>query len=154
MVALDDTRWQDLSGSFNNGSHTAALLQQAYVGADLETWYDDLFQELCHQYTVSPAAFAALPHLVKIAESCPDWRLSLLVLAGGCVSNADKPPENIAAEYEADFISAASSARVMLGQMLSEQQSSGSDTIYLFSALAAFHGYPRLARSIEAPEWS
>ncbi len=154
MLALDDTRWQELAGNFNNGCHTAALLQQAYAGVELETWYDDLFQELCHQYTVSPAAYAALPHLVKLAEGNPEWRPSMLVLAGACVSSGDQPPAVLASEYEADFDAVASSARVMLGGLLSREQRSESETIYLLSALAAFHGFPDLARYIEAQEWS
>ena len=35
MLALDDTRWQELAGNYNNGCHTAALLQQAYAGGGI-----------------------------------------------------------------------------------------------------------------------
>jgi len=42
----------------------------------------------------------------------------------------------------------------MLGALLSHEQLSASDTIYLLSALAAFHGFPELAKFIEAQEWS
>ncbi len=99
MVALDDLRWQEWAGNYNAGSHTAALLQQAYAGVALQAWYDDLFQELCHQYTVRPAAYAALPHLVTLAESNSEWRPSLLVLAGAYVSYGDQPPAALASAY-------------------------------------------------------
>lgn len=154
MLALDDSLWKDLAGNYSHGGQTAALLRQAATGADLDIWFEYLVQELCHQYTVSEAAYAALPHMVQLAEAFPAWRLDLLILAGMCVSYGEGPPAAIAADYETDFIAAASSARVMLGDLLSLEQSSEPDAIYLLSALAAFHGFPDLARYIEAQEWS
>ena len=154
MLALDNDLWVDLAGNHRDGSQVAALLRQAVTGADLDIWFEYLVQELIHQYTVSEAAYAALPHLVQLAEAYPAWRADLLILAGVCVSYGNQPPAAIAEEYEADLSAAAGPARVMLGELLSHEQDSDSDVVYLLSALAAFHHCRELARSIEAQEWN
>jgi len=154
MLALDNSRWVDLAGNYNNGSQTANLLRQAYAGVNVDAWFEELAKELCHQYTVSEAAYAALPHLVQLAEAYPAWRADLLILAGVCVSYGNKPPVAIAEEYEADLGAATGPARVMLGELLSHEQDSDSDVVYMLSALAAFHNCTNLACCIEAQEWS
>jgi hypothetical protein len=154
MLALEDSRWKDLPGNYNDGSQTAALLRQAYAGIEFDTWFEDLAQELVHQYTVSEVAYAALPHLVQLAEGNPAWRAALLILAGVCLSYGNQPPAAIAAEYEADLSAAAGPARVMLGELLSHEQDSDSDVVYMLSALAAFHNCTDLAHFIEGQEWS
>ena len=154
MLALDNDLWVDLAGNHRDGRQVAALLRQAATGADLDIWFEYLVQELVHQYTVSEVAYAALPHIIQLAEAFPDWRTDLLILAGVCVSYGDQPPAAIAEEYEADLSAAVGPARVMLGELLSHEQDSDSDVIYLLSALAAFHDCRDLARTIEAQEWS
>src|ERR1700755_2765992 len=48
--------------------------------ADAEAW-DELWQELHHQGDVGEASYAALPHLVRIAQGLPrrDWNFYGLV---------------------------------------------------------------------------
>jgi hypothetical protein len=57
-----------MSGNYGIGSSVAQLLSKAESGDPLGAWFDDLFQELLHQYTVSEVAYAAVPHLVQIAS--------------------------------------------------------------------------------------
>jgi len=92
--------------------------------------------------------------LVQLAEAFPAWRVDLLILAGVCVSYENKQPAAIAEEYDADLRAADGPAREMLGELMSHEQDSDSDVVYLISALAAFHNCTDLARFIESQEWS
>jgi hypothetical protein len=129
----------------------AELLSLAKSDAPPHTWYDELFQELLHQYTVSEAAYAAIPHLVDIASEREDLREPLLVLIGGCYAFSQTPEAApIPAELEGEWHDAARQAIPIMGVVLSRSQPSQSILRYLFSSLAAFNGHYALAVALEA----
>jgi hypothetical protein len=111
----------------------------------MNEWYEDLFQGLCHQYTVSEAAYAAAPHLVKIAASPKAPRKDLLILLGACYANSDSP---IPTDLEEEWRASARKAIPLLAELLAEPQPE-LDLRYLFSCMAAFHGYQWLAKKLE-----
>ncbi len=57
MLSLTDPRWLQFQANYTDGGRVASLLSRAEAGEPLGSWYDELFQELCHQYTVSEAAY-------------------------------------------------------------------------------------------------
>ncbi|MFN2241856.1 MAG: hypothetical protein ACK2U2_06180 [Anaerolineae bacterium] len=151
MLSLTDPAWGELQSTYGDGTHVAELLARAESGVPFDRWYDDLFQELCHQYTVSEAAYAALPHLVALARENGEARKHLLVLAGCCYAFAQLPDtELMPAEWEPDWQAAARDAIPLIAEVLSAQQLAESDLRYLFVSLAAFHGHRSLALSLEA----
>lgn len=126
------------------------MLELALTGRPVREWYDELFQELCHQYTVSEVAYAAVPHLVEIAEKTNAFRKQLLVLIGSCYAfslPSDTP--SIPQEAKEDWVSGAKRTIPLLGQALAEPDLESSDLRYLLFATAAVHGYPSLAHYIE-----
>ena len=145
MIELTDPKWSELKGNYGNGTLVAGLLAQAQAGAPIDEWYEDLFQGLCHQETVSEAAYAAAPHLVKIAASPVAPRKDLLILLGACYSNSDSHiPTELAEEWHAS----ARKAIPLLAEILAEPQPE-LELRYLFASLAAFHGYQWLAKKLE-----
>lgn len=82
MIELSDPKWGELAGNYGSGTRVAELIAQAQASPPLEQWYEDLFRGLCHQYTVSEAAYAAAPHPVKIVSFPDAPRLNLLILLG------------------------------------------------------------------------
>jgi hypothetical protein len=151
MLPLTDPRWGELHSTYGDGIRVAELLIRAGSGVPLDRWYDELFQELCHQYTVSEAAYAALPHLVALARENREARKHLLVLAGCCYASAQLPDtEPGPAAWEEEWRASARDAIPLVAEVLSAQQLSESDLRYLFLSLAAFHGYPSLALAMEA----
>lgn len=151
MLALSDPKWSGLQSTYGSGIRVAELLSRAESGTPFDRWYHDLFQELCHQYTVSEAAYAALPHLVTLARDDEVARKHLLVLAGSCYAFSqlpDVPP--IPAGLEEEWHAAARDAIPLLAEVLSVDQLSESELRYLFLALAAVHGHYSLALAIEA----
>lgn len=153
MLKLTDPRWAQLKGNYTTGARAAELLLLAYEGAPLERWYDDLFQELCHQYTVSEVACPALPHLVALAQERPDARTELLVLSASCYTyitwlDTPQPPE----EFAGDWHAAARDALPLVSGLLEDEIQSENTLRYLLFSLASFQGYHSLAIAIEAQD--
>ena len=150
MLSLENERWGELQSTYGDGGSVASLLSMAASGAPVNEWYDNLFQELCHQYTVSQSAYAALPHLVRLAAQADTTRKELLVLVGACYASAQLPgAPSIPTDLEAEWRTAARAAIPLVGQALAKDQLSESDLRYLMFALSALHGYPALAYVIE-----
>lgn len=150
MLSLDDGRWSGLQTTYGDGRRVARLLSAAAGGAPLEDWYDDLFQELCHQYTVSEAAYAALPHLVRLAAQSETTRKHLLVLIGACYAAAQLPGAcPIPEDLEEAWHSAAKAAIPLVGKALAEPSLAELDLRYLLFSITALHGYHALAYVIE-----
>lgn len=150
MLSLSDPEWRQFQANYTDGGRVAEILGRAERGDPLDDWYDDLFQELCHQYTVSAAAYPAAPHLVRIATSHPELRLELLVLLGSC--HADSEPSKLAVmpdEVVAEWRSSAREAMPLLAGLLAEPRWSESELRYLLTSMAALHGFPELALAIE-----
>jgi len=163
VIELTDLKWNELGGNYGNGAHVAELITKAMSGAPIDEWYEELFQGLCHQETVSQAAYAAAPHLVKIAASPGAPRKDLLILLGACYANSESPipteleedwhapakkATQLSTEIEEDWRASARQAIPLLAELLAEPQPE-LDLRYLFSCLAAFHGYQWLAKKLE-----
>lgn len=163
MIELTDPKWSELKGNYGNGTLVAGLIAQAQSGAPIDEWYGDLFQGLCHQETVSQAAYAAAPHLVNIAAAPGAPRLDLLILLGACYANSVSPiPTDLEekwheparhalplpAELEEDWCASARQAIPLLAGLLIEPHPEV-ELRYLFACMAAFHGYQWLAKKLE-----
>lgn len=151
MLSLVDSRWGELKSTYTDGTRVAELLALAESGLPLDRWYDDLSQELCHQYTISEASYAALPHLVLLARDREEARKHLLVLAGICYACSQLPDApSIPAGFEQEWHAAAQNALPLLAKVVAEEQHSESDLRYLAMSLAAFNGHYSLGLAIEA----
>lgn len=75
MLSLDGPRWSELTHAYGTAVDTPGLLRQlesfpeCKSGTD-EPWYS-LWSSLCHQESVYPASFAAVPHIVRVLASDP-----------------------------------------------------------------------------------
>lgn len=150
MLSLTDPRWLQFQANYTDGGRVAKLLSLAESREPIDDWYDELTQELCHQYTVSDAAYPAGPHLVRLAMTFEELRKPLLVLLGVCHTFSEslktRPiPTNIADEW----YSSAKEAIPLIADLLAHQQPNESDLRYLLCSLAAVSGYPALASAIE-----
>ena len=151
MLSLTDPTWSELQSTYGTGARVADLLSLAASGTPFDRWYHDLFQELCHQYTVSEAAYAALPHLVALARDNKEARKHLLVLAGSCYAFSQLPEASpIPADLEVEWDAAARDAVPLLTEVLSTEGLSESDLRYLLFSLAAVQGHHSLALVIES----
>jgi hypothetical protein len=107
--------------------------------------------ELCHQYTVSDAAYPAGPHLVRLAAACNELRTHLLVLLGMCHAFSEPlAARAVPVVIVEEWHSAGREAMPLIAGLLGEPPASGSELRYLLCAVAAVRGYPSLASAIEA----
>ena len=74
MISLESSRWTELRHAYGTAEDIPDLLRQLETFPaekdDDEPWHS-LWSALCHQGDVYPASFAAIPHIVRIAESDP-----------------------------------------------------------------------------------
>ena len=113
MLDLDDrAAWERLCHAYGSAGDIPALLRAveslpAYVGGDGDPYYD-LWSALCHQGTIYTASYAAVPHLVRIADGAPPGyaALSLVHLAAYIEFERDgvedpEVPPHVAEAYRA-----------------------------------------------------
>jgi hypothetical protein len=67
MLELSDPLWNKLDDA-HRADNIPALLSELAVSWDHETAMSLLYDDLCHQETCYGATYAAIPHLLKIAE--------------------------------------------------------------------------------------
>lgn len=77
MLGLDDPRWKELLGGRKLPFDASHLLSELERGDDV--WHE-LWDGLHHQGDVGDASYAAVPHLVRIAETFEqrDWNVYAL----------------------------------------------------------------------------
>ena len=90
MLALDSPRWSELVAAGGNTSLVPRLIQQLRE-APLSDGWSELWEQLSHQWTGYPVAFAALPHVVALGlrhgiVDDPDFLLGLGRTVGFCTS--------------------------------------------------------------------
>lgn len=91
MLPLDDPRWHELSHAYGAGTDIAAWLTELRAAnplchdlSEMHPWHS-----LCHQWTVYPATFAAIPHVIDVVSQHPaadQSRIALLTFVGWCVA--------------------------------------------------------------------
>ena len=75
MLELNDPRWGQLAGGRRIPLDTTQALRQLASGEAVEWAWSELWDGLHHQGDVDTAAYAAVPHVVRIhrQRDVPDW---------------------------------------------------------------------------------
>lgn len=76
MLSLDSPRWAELDDAFGETGAVPRLLRVLEAEPNVHSEsisvepepFGELGQRICHQLDVYPAAFAAVPHVVRIAD--------------------------------------------------------------------------------------
>ncbi len=106
MLALDSHRWCELNHAYGPATDVPALIRAianepfprySDHPADARnnpTPWDEVYASLCHQYSIYSATYAALPHIVEIAEAGGlEQRVETLLLAGTIRVNGVADPD-------------------------------------------------------------
>ncbi len=150
LLPLDDPSWTTLAGNYGPGTAVARLLSDAWAGAPQDAWYEELFQNLLHQDTLSPVAYAAVPHLVEIAGQRAEGRVEMMVLVGACYAHSgEAEAPALPAALRPAWDAAREDSVPMVLDMLREPGLTETAVRYLLAALAALRGHAGLALALE-----
>jgi hypothetical protein len=159
LVPLDSPRWQTLEASCGGtGEYAARLLTQIYEGVDTDedTVTDalgELLQQMCH-CSVGPVAFAAVPHLVVLAEQATGaQRRKFLAWVGSVIGASVSDPESVqpipddlAQPFELAKCRALELATAELARPISDP----ADSLYLLQIVAALHRHATVSNLIQS----
>ncbi|MFF4168070.1 hypothetical protein [Streptomyces sp. NPDC001741] len=134
------TDWSQLTHAYGTAEDVPALLAKAGPDPEGPAW-TELWSRLCHQGTVYPASYAALPALTeKARELTATDRTTPLLLAASIVASTDRPygtpaPEDSHAAEIAELIT-------LVEEALHHPSLAGRPDRYveLLEALLAFEG--------------
>jgi hypothetical protein len=82
MLALDDTRWNNLTGGYRTPFDPRPLLARLGTEQDTATVWNELWEELHHQGDIGETSYAVIPHLVRIHRMrgvVDDWNTYAIV---------------------------------------------------------------------------
>jgi len=72
LIALDSPRWKEIRHAYGPAGDIPGLLRA--IDSDEsdakkgESCWQEVWSSLCHQYSIYPATYAAIPHMVAVAE--------------------------------------------------------------------------------------
>lgn len=142
------TDWGTLEHAYGPAGDVPDLLAAAErSGTQFASAWDELWSRLCHQGTVYPASYAALPHLAGIAErQAPTGHVAALDLAAAILSSTDGPvAPNVVRREHADTI------RLLraLAERSLPHASTDTELVHSLQALLAFEDAGTWQRHLE-----
>jgi hypothetical protein len=154
MLDLDSDRWRQLRHAYGAAADIPQLLRQLHVApvrsrqSNQQPW-SGLWSALCHQSTVYPASYAAVPHIIAAAALRePAYRAEYLVLAGTIESLRHKASSPVlSGDLESGYAEALQAAVPLALEALRAE----SDPTWfrgVVAAVATFCGHPELGSAI------
>jgi|AutmiccommuBRH23_1029490.scaffolds.fasta_scaffold00216_42 hypothetical protein len=159
MLPLDSPRWQELAHVYGAAGDIPEKLGRLEAEGVIEWGPDSVLEEIAsaiyHQGDPGTASYAAVPHLMRIAEGRTSGEQIWLVLLCGWIEGAKtsrRPelPDDLAQAY---FDALAKARRLAIAFLNSPRGdwTKGEyavDLTYLFGAIAAFDGEHELAQDL------
>ncbi|MFQ6146851.1 hypothetical protein ACLMNJ_27895 [Streptomyces seoulensis] len=129
--------WSQLSHAYGSAEDLPVLLKEIASEPSLERW-NDLWSALCHQGSVYPASFAALPWLTEVA-GCDEraQAVSALNLAGAILAGSDQP--HGAGDVRARHAAEVETLLVLVNEHL-RTSSDRNEYAYLLGSMLSFEG--------------
>ena len=153
MLDLESPKWRNLSHAYGAATDVPLLIKQLKTAPpprnpESEPWFS-LWNSLCDQYDVYTASFAALPHIVAIAESKPvKHRIEFFSFIGAVEAYRHRkgaPP--IPPFLEGDYLSAIEHAAGLIRDSMVGNWDE-EEMIVLLGAYAITRGHHRLGNAI------
>ena len=143
MIDLESPVWNAVKG----GALVPKLLRETMEG-NMDAWAE-LFNQVCHQFTLTPAAYITAPHLAQIArEGPPNVRALALGTIGAIAASREVGKEFaplLHEEWAADYMAATREALHLAAEALGKTPIAREDARALLATVAALHGDANLA---------
>lgn len=155
MLDLNSPRWGELDHAYGKASDIPNLLRQLEANPDVgdeshEPWHT-LWGSLCHQTTVYPASYAAVPHLVRIASLAKDPPpVDYFILPAMIERGRDVPGTS---EFPTDLVDAYFAAITQVPALIPRLCVANWDeptARYIAACLIGLKGHADLAYTVEA----
>lgn len=152
MLPLDSPLWSQLEHAYGSAADTPHFLHQLESHVDSESpeadpWFS-LWSSLCHQGDVYEASFAAVPHVLRIAEAHPTRFSSSFLQFPACVEFFRL---KAGAKIPAELVGAYNSALQRIPAIVAAASVRKWDEVFLrcaLSALAASRGQAEIAEAV------
>jgi hypothetical protein len=107
MLDLDSPDWKGLSHAYGSARDVPGMLRALRLGnGDADAW-ERIYGSLCHQGDVFPASFAAVPHIVAIAEERPpDQRLEFWSFVGSIAAGGSRDGKGLPDDLQTAYVKA------------------------------------------------
>lgn len=148
-LALSSPQWATLETAYGSAEGIPPLLNE--LEAENADAVGKLFGAICHQSTLYSASIAALPHLVRIANthaSATAFRADVLILAGAICESPNLSDELAKSEYAPAFIAILPEAEELAMDLLPQMDDKFNST-YMLCSIASFAGMPTVARVLD-----
>lgn len=151
MIPLDSPRWSQLQHAYGSAADTPDLLRQLEShleeeSTNAESWFT-LWSSLCHQGDVYAASFAAVPHILRIAEANPGRFSSPFLQLPACVEFfRAKAGVVVPAELADDYFAALKRIPAIVA-LASDRAWDEAFLRCALSAIAAAKGQPNIAEA-------
>lgn len=151
MIGLDSTRWKELRATSRDATETRVLLARAYEG-DRDV-FGELFEQICHQFTASEAAYAVVPHLVRMCDESRTsaFQIDALRIVGAVVASRLAHPRSsapIPRDLETSFQSALGPALRCASNLAARADLSPEEGSEVLATIAALRGNYNLSMFI------
>jgi hypothetical protein len=139
MLDLNSPEWARLRHAYGSARDVPGMIRDLVEGKD-DPW-DRLWGALCHQGSVTPASFAAVPHLVALAERQPaKEQFMFWTFVGAVAADGGNDGRGLPDHLGIAYVKALERAVPLIHQLLMSRQSDETDAIYLLQSLAAMRG--------------
>jgi len=148
VLSLNSIRWGELRATSSNALLARSLLVRVY--ASERGVLDELFEQACHQFTASEAAYAIVPHLVQICATNSDLAIQIDALRiVGAVAAAQQAHARSSAPVPADlslgFKRALTRALHLASTLVGRGELSSEQTNDCLATIAALRGNSNVA---------
>lgn len=153
MLPLDSPRWKSFLTYFGTPEQVPQRLaswRESIGSRDEERQWSDLWEQFLHQFTITDAAYAAVPHVVRELDRIEprkrfDYLVELALIESARQTDAGSPA--LAPDLADAYHAAVSSARRFAVELLSLEWPK-LEFRYLMSVLASLHGHGGLGELI------
>jgi len=152
MISLDSPLWSQLEHAYGSADDTPVLLGELEShledeSPEEEPWFS-LWSSLCHQGDVYDASFAAVPHILRIAEAHPTRFSSSFLQLPACVEfYRAKAGVKIPAELAESYFTALKRIPAIVA-MAANREWDESFLRCVLSAIAAARGQAEIAEAV------
>jgi hypothetical protein len=149
MLDLGSSEWKRLSHAYGSAEDVPGMIRDlSRKETEADAW-ERIWSSLCHQSDVYPASFAAVPHIVDLAERRPaDEQVMYWAFVGAVAANGSRDGAGLPDDLRLAYVKALERVVPQVFGALTARPPEDS-TIHLLQVLAAIRGTGRAGEFLD-----